>query len=264
MKLDTIIFLIIILSIYILIIENYSFNKNKIHNKNNIRKTNTKSINTTKNNIKNNILEKFEEDNFDKLNDEFNEIEYNFYMEVENKFDSTTQQFQNELKNTIKDIEKSFIFDNTKTDEDKKLIYHYDNLLELNNLELIKLGIKVYELIFEINKEMILKIDSNNFASYNQNLNILKYKKDSLSDVQEYKNEQIKNILNNNYSENNPWNMIGSIKENKTLHQGKLANNLTENNSNYYFIPFETNEKREKYLYTTTDNLELPYKHKII
>ena len=127
MKLDTIIFIIIILSIYILIIENYSYSKN-----------------TTKNNNKNNILEKFEENNFEILNDKFNDIEYNFYMEVEYKFDTTTQEFQNSLKNTIKDIEKSFIFDNTKTGEDKKLIYHYDNLLELNNLELIKLGIKIY------------------------------------------------------------------------------------------------------------------------
>ena len=49
----------------------------------------------------------------------------------------------------------------------------------------------------------------------------------------EIKEEQIRNILNNNYIESNPWIMIDSMEENATLYPHSSIKNLTENNDIY-------------------------------
>ena len=54
-----------------------------------------------------------------------------------------------------------------------------------------------------------------------------------INDEIEIKEENIRNILNNNYIESNPWIMIDSIKENATLYPHSSIKNLTENSNVY-------------------------------
>ena len=49
----------------------------------------------------------------------------------------------------------------------------------------------------------------------------------------EIKEEKIRNILNNNYIESNPWIMIDSMEDNATLYPHSSIKNLTENNNIY-------------------------------
>ena len=49
----------------------------------------------------------------------------------------------------------------------------------------------------------------------------------------EQKEEKIRNILNNNYIESNPWIMIDSMEDNATLYPHSSIKNLTENNDIY-------------------------------
>ena len=49
----------------------------------------------------------------------------------------------------------------------------------------------------------------------------------------EKKEEKIRNILNNNYMESNPWIMIDSMEKNATLYPHSSIKNLTENSDTY-------------------------------
>ena len=65
-----------------------------------------------------------------------------------------------------------------------------------------------------------------------------------INDEIEFKEENIRNILNNNYIESNPWIMIDSMEENATLYPHSGIKNLTENNNIYQnYVLRNTNQE---------------------
>lgn len=216
----------------------------------------------------NSYTENLENINKQIINFEDTIVNFHFIEELKNedfiKYNDYLQKIVNNLKYKKQllreNIKKKYIFDIEK----KK--YHPDNLMYLKNNLDIEIGIKIYELLLQFYIKdnyghFLISSDEEEFASYNLSLNFLKLKK---TDNLEIKEDNIINLLNNNYMQSNPWININSSKNNYTLYPNYSFNNLTENSDTYIKKIYESNENKMKYLNTPINEIDLLYQKKIV